>query len=198
MARTLRIALALAAALAVGWFGRGWLPSGGGPTPATLPVPASQPAPAATPATVEPGAAAESGLADRLPAEDEELPAQRPDGRPQRGGRVVHVVPIEDAVARHSRGAVVEFGATVSRLLADDRRGLQHQRFLVRLASGTTILVAHNTDLASRVPVQLGSAVEIRGRYIWNSRGGVVHWTHHDPEGRFAGGWIRLAGRTYQ
>jgi hypothetical protein len=52
--------------------------------------------------------------------------------------------------------------------------------------------------MAERVPVKAGEWVEIRGRYEWNHRGGVLHWTHHDPKGLQAGGWIRLAGRSYQ
>lgn len=93
---------------------------------------------------------------------------------------------------------VVAAEGEVSRVLADDNQGSRHQRFVVELASGQTILVAHNIDLAPRVPVKRGDRVEIKGEYEWNDRGGVLHWTHRDPQGRHEGGWIRHRGEIYQ
>ena len=86
----------------------------------------------------------------------------------------------------------------VTRVLPDDREGARHQRFLVRVAGPVSLLVAHNLDLAERVPVSPGDSVELRGEYEWNDRGGVLHWTHRDPDGRHEAGWIRHAGRLYQ
>ncbi len=71
------------------------------------------------------------------------------------------------------------------------------KRFVVRLAAGRTLLVSHNVDLASRVPVETGDAVTVRGQYEWNEQGGMVHWTHDDPNGRHSAGWVRHAGRSY-
>jgi hypothetical protein len=85
----------------------------------------------------------------------------------------------------------VETGGRVVRLLPDDRQGSPHQRFLLRVAGGTTVLVAHNIDLAARVSLAPGDSVELRGEYEWNPKGGVIHWTHPDPDGRHADGWIR-------
>ena len=87
----------------------------------------------------------------------------------------------------------------VERILADDRDGSRHQRFVLRLASGQTILVAHNIDLAPRIDaLREGDAVEFHGEYEWNARGGVVHWTHHDPAGRHVDGWLKHRGRTHE
>lgn len=38
----------------------------------------------------------------------------------------------------------------------------------------------------------------LRGECGWNERGGVVHWTNRDPDGRRAGGWIDHRGRRYE
>jgi hypothetical protein len=93
----------------------------------------------------------------------------------------------------------VEGEGTVVRILADDVDGSRHQRFIVRLASGQTLLIAHNIDLAPRVEgLKEGDSIGFYGEYVWNSQGGTVHWTHHDPEGRHVAGWLKYNGRTYQ
>ena len=93
----------------------------------------------------------------------------------------------------------VESSGTVIKLLADDRDGSRHQRFLITLANGHTLLMAHNIDLAPRINnLQAGDSVAFKGEYEWNAKGGVIHWTHADPSGRHAGGWLRHQGRVYQ
>ena len=87
---------------------------------------------------------------------------------------------------------------TVIKILPDDTKGSQHQKFLIRLADDITLLVAHNIDLAPRAPVSKGDQVTMRGEYAWNNRGGVIHWTHHDPKGRREGGWIEVRGQRYK
>lgn len=88
---------------------------------------------------------------------------------------------------------------TVVKVLRDDREGSRHQKFLLRLSSGQTLLVSHNIDLAPRIEgLRKGDPVEFYGEYEWNEKGGVIHWTHHDPAGRRVGGWLKHAGRTYR
>ena len=94
--------------------------------------------------------------------------------------------------------AWVETFATVYRVLPDDTKGSQHQRFLVHSPDGHSLLIAHNIDLAPRVPIDEGSEVFIRGQFEWNDKGGVIHWTHHDPRGRHDGGYITFRGRDYR
>jgi hypothetical protein len=105
-----------------------------------------------------------------------------------------------DKIRRSKNDPDAKFWTTVQgnivKVLSDDTEGSPHQRFLVQLSPDTTLLVAHNVDLAQRVPVQAGQSVIISGEYVWNNRGGVLHWTHHDPKGR-KGGWIELAGKHY-
>ncbi|NBB91984.1 MAG: DUF3465 domain-containing protein [Gammaproteobacteria bacterium] len=87
----------------------------------------------------------------------------------------------------------------VVRVLPDDNDGSRHQRFILRLDSGQTLLVAHNIDLAPRIPdLQRGDRIEFFGEYEWTDKGGVIHWTHHDPDGDHVTGWLRHEGRTYQ
>jgi hypothetical protein len=96
-------------------------------------------------------------------------------------------------------GQWVELSGTVQRLLSDDNEGSRHQRFILQLAQQQrTLLIAHNIDLAERVPLQRGDKVRLRGRYESNDRGGVIHWTHHDPQGVNSGGWIEYQGIRYQ
>lgn len=86
----------------------------------------------------------------------------------------------------------------VSKVLSDDNAGSRHQRFIVELASGQTVLIAHNIDVAPRVSgIRVGGSVSFYGVYEWNSQGGVVHWTHHDPRGDHVGGWIEYGGKRY-
>jgi hypothetical protein len=104
---------------------------------------------------------------------------------------------LDEAIREHASGPWVEGQGTVTRVLRDDLRGRQHQRFVLQLASGGTLLVAHNTQLAGRAPVETGEGVRFRGRYEWGARGGILHWTHRDPRGG-SGGWLEIAGRRYE
>ncbi len=106
---------------------------------------------------------------------------------------------IARAADEHRSGLEVTGEGIVTRILPDDRTGDRHQRFIVRLDSGTTVLIAHNIDLAPRLAsLQVGDRVAFKGIYEWNPQGGVVHWTHHDPGGRHPAGWLRYNGATVQ
>jgi len=87
----------------------------------------------------------------------------------------------------------------VARILPDDNNGSRHQKFLLELESGHTLLIAHNIDLAPRVEsLREGEVIEFYGEYEWNQKGGVIHWTHHDPKGVHPGGWLKYQGRVYK
>ncbi|HEV2883030.1 MAG TPA: DUF3465 domain-containing protein [Pyrinomonadaceae bacterium] len=93
----------------------------------------------------------------------------------------------------------VEGQGIVRRVLPDDNDGKRHQRFIVALASGQTLLISHNIDLAARVVgLRKGDVVSFSGEYEWNAQGGVVHWTHRDPGKRHPAGWIKHNGELYQ
>lgn len=103
------------------------------------------------------------------------------------------------AFEQRQSGLQVEASGTVVKLLSDDNQGSRHQRFIVRVGPGHTVLIAHNIDLAPRVaPLSVGDSVHFYGEYEWNQQGGVVHWTHHDPAGRHPGGWVRREQAIFQ
>lgn len=117
------------------------------------------------------------------------------DGKSLAGADVL----IEEAF-RNGRSNVQLGGeGRVARILPDDNKGSRHQKFLLELESGHSLLVAHNIDLAPRVEnLREGEWLEFYGEYEWNQKGGVIHWTHHDPKGKHPGGWLKYKGRMYK
>ncbi len=105
---------------------------------------------------------------------------------------------IRDLFLAKKSDQVVEVEGIVKFTLPDDNEGSRHQQFVVAFDNGHTVKVAHNIDLAPYVPLKKGDVVKMRGEYEWSKKGGVIHWTHHDPGGRRPGGWIILNGKTYK
>ncbi|PIE25517.1 MAG: hypothetical protein CSA62_01015 [Planctomycetota bacterium] len=142
-----------------------------------------QDSPAKTPSAKAPALA---------PAPDEKSKADPP-------GLLRGAAAIERAFARRQSDLIVEVEARVKHVLPDDNDGSRHQRFILTLPGGRTVLVAHNIDLAPRVPgLSKGDRVVVRGEYEWSEKGGVLHWTHHDPRGRHPEGWIEHEGKRYR
>ena len=127
-----------------------------------------------------------------------------PESPPQGRAEVRGAARTDDDIFRKAfesrrSGVQVEGAGIVEKVLKDDLDGSRHQRFIVRLATGQTILIAHNIDLAPRVAsIANGDDVTFAGVYEWNRNGGTVHWTHHDPKGTHPGGWITHRGSTYR
>jgi len=104
-----------------------------------------------------------------------------------------------EAYKQTLKGVFIEDTGEVVKLLKDDLDGSNHQRFIVKLPNGKTVLIAHNIDIAPRInEIKVGDAVTFRGEYVYNTKGGIVHWTHHDPSGDIDGGWIKYQGKEYQ
>jgi Protein of unknown function (DUF3465) len=99
---------------------------------------------------------------------------------------------------RKHDSTMITDGGVVIKIYPDDNEGDRHQRFVINLNCDQTILIVHNIDLVERIPVLVYDYIEFCGEYEYNERGGLVHWTHHDPTGQHEPGWIRHAGAFYQ
>ncbi len=106
---------------------------------------------------------------------------------------------IVEAFATHRNLPQVQGRGVVTKVLKDDTKGLQHQKFLLKVSDNITILIAHNIDLAPRVvDIREGDSIEFKGEYIYTPKGGTVHWTHKDPRGNHAAGYLKHSGKTYE
>ncbi len=106
---------------------------------------------------------------------------------------------LQSAFVNEQSDLQIQGQGVVKKVLADDRKGLQHQKFILQTSPEQTVLVAHNIDIADRLPgLKKGDTVEFYGEYEWTSQGGVIHWTHHDPSGRHINGWLKYNGQIYQ
>ncbi len=101
-------------------------------------------------------------------------------------------------LGKRDSGTWCDVGGQVVRLLSDDDEDERHQRFILNVRGRQSVLVAHNVDLADRVPVSLGDRVTLRGLYEWNDLGGLIHWTHHDPMDIEDGGFIDHRDQRYR
>jgi hypothetical protein len=103
--------------------------------------------------------------------------------------------------AQRSRVEVTADG-TVARVLGlREGPSGRHEGFLLHLRGssgrGLTVRVEDNVDITGPIPVQPGDQVEVRGEYVYDPRGGLIHYTHHDPRGRHPSGYVRVNGRVY-
>jgi hypothetical protein len=106
---------------------------------------------------------------------------------------------LENAYANHQSQVQVQGSGVVIKVLPDDNNGIRYQDFIIKLASGQTVLVAHNIDLAPKiVNLTENDHVAFYGEYEWNAKGGVIHWTHRDPNNRHVHGWLKHDGNTFE
>lgn len=106
---------------------------------------------------------------------------------------------LQQALKNRQSDLQVQGEGVVIKILPDDVKGSRHQRFILRLSGGQTLLIAHNIDLAPRINgLSKGDNVAFFGEYEWNAKGGVLHWTHHDPKGRHIDGWLKHDGKIHQ
>ena len=93
----------------------------------------------------------------------------------------------------------VQAQGIVKAVLPDDNQGSKHQKIILKIENGLTVLIAHNIDLAPRIDgLKKGDQLEFFGEYEYNPQGGIIHWTHYDPQQRHPDGWLKHDGRVYQ
>ena len=115
------------------------------------------------------------------------------------GGTLSSAASVEAAFSAKQSDTQVLGQGVVVKVLPDDRKGLQHQKFILRVSPDQTVLVAHNIDQAPRIPgLKKGDTVEFYGEYEWTRQGGVVHWTHRSSGGSHVGGWLKKDDTIYQ
>ncbi len=106
---------------------------------------------------------------------------------------------LKKAFENQTSNLQVEGRGIVIKILPDDLEGSRHQKFILKLISGQTLLVAHNIDIAPRINnLNIGDEVSFFGEYEYNSKGGVIHWTHHDPDSKHINGWLKHNNKIYQ
>ena len=106
---------------------------------------------------------------------------------------------LQQAYQNHQSNLQIQGSGRVIKTLPDDTQGSRHQRFIVKLASGQTLLFAHNIDLAPKIRgLKKGDTIAFNGEYEWSEQGGVIHWTHKDPNGRHVDGWLEHNGQRYE
>ena len=132
-----------------------------------------------------------------LPTVSPKAPPRPP--RAARRSRTRTRSPVAELHAARKSGVLVTDSGIVVKMLPDDNEGSRHQRMLVEVDhSDITIKIAHNIDLAPRVPCREGDRVTFHGEYEWNDLGGAIHWTHHDPKKWREGGWVEAHGKRYE
>jgi len=105
---------------------------------------------------------------------------------------------LQQLFASQASDVQVQGQGTVTRLLADDTSGGRHQRFILKLGSGQTLLITHNIDVAPRLDgLSVGDTVGFYGEYVYSAEGGTIHWTHHDPGGTHVAGWLMWKGQRF-
>lgn len=108
-------------------------------------------------------------------------------------------VAIQQAFLNRQSDVQIKGVGTVKTILPDDNQGSRHQKFILNLENGHSVLVSHNIDLAPRIQnLKKGDSVEFYGEYEYNPKGGVIHWTHHDPRKKHIDGYLKHQGQIYQ
>ena len=113
-------------------------------------------------------------------------------------GKIADDSALVAAVASHRNVSYVEAAnLTVTKLLPDDTSGRTHQKWVAQLSDGSDVTVIYNTDIGSRVPIQVGDKFGVGGQYLQTGHTGLIHWLHDDPHHSRPDGYVYLNGVVY-
>lgn len=106
---------------------------------------------------------------------------------------------IEQAFINKQSNLFVSSGGTIEKILSDDLNPPVHQRFILRLENGQTLLMLYNIAVMPKIKdLAVGDYIYFRGEYLWNEKGGAIHLLHHAHSGRLPDGWIKHKGKIYR
>jgi hypothetical protein len=161
------------------------------PTPAETAPPSTQPPATAPPATAPPATQPPATAPPATAPPATQPPATQPPATEPPAPKDTDAENIQNLFNTQQSDVWVHGKGTVTRVLADDTDGDKHQKFILKLSTGQTLLVAHNIDIAPRIAdIQVGDTISFYGEYIYSDKGGTLHWTHHDPDGSSEGGYL--------
>ncbi|MDE2483427.1 MAG: DUF3465 domain-containing protein [bacterium] len=105
-----------------------------------------------------------------------------------------------DYGTQRSGDEVIATGHVIDVLGERAGRSGEHEGYLVKLDGNCDLLVKVETNTTITGPIALRpkERVVVKGVYIYNPLGGLIHWTHHDPRGRHVGGYVTAGGTSYQ
>ena len=95
--------------------------------------------------------------------------------------------------------AQVEGEGEVVFFVSHDPGAVNLQKFLVRLDSGKTMLIVHDTTRSKRIAdLKLGDQVAFCGEYFYGQNGDEIRVDEPAPDGQPGNGWVKHKGQTYR
>ena len=96
-------------------------------------------------------------------------------------------------------GLQLSVSGKITHVFPSPETGDQHQKFIVQLDAGQSVMVIHNRALGSAIDGLLeGETIEVFGEYQWDQGGGIIRRTHQDPASHRQAGWVKYKGRIYR
>lgn len=96
-------------------------------------------------------------------------------------------------------GVFVESVGRIVKILDDQITPYPAQVILIRLSSGQKLIIKHDINLGSALPtLKKAEALQFKGIYKWNDRGGMILSTHKNNDFPKHSGWLKYDDKIYQ